>query len=103
MRVSSKQEIINRLQQNNAVIKSMGVASIGLFGSFVRNEATESSDVDLLVEFEKGKKNYSNYIELAYFLENLMGRKTELVTKKGLSKYIGPKILETVEYVALTA
>jgi uncharacterized protein len=52
MKVSSKQEIIKRIQQNNAVIKAMGISSIGLFGSFVKNEASENSDVDLLIEFE---------------------------------------------------
>jgi uncharacterized protein len=103
MKVSSKQEIIKRIQQNNAVIKAMGISSIGLFGSFVKNEASENSDVDLLIEFEQGQKNYTNYIRVAYFLEELMGRKTEVLTKKGLSKYIGPQILETVEYVPLSA
>lgn len=103
MQVQKKQEVIELLQQNSVYIKTLGVRSIGLFGSFVRDEATEASDVDMLVEFESGQKNYSNYISLAYFLEGIMGRKTELVTKKGLSKYIGPRILETIEYVPLSA
>ena len=103
MQVQKKQEVVELLQKNSAYIKKLGVKSIGLFGSFVRDEATATSDVDLLVEFENGQKNYSNYINLAYFLEGIMGRKTELVTSKGLSKYIGPRILETIEYVALPA
>jgi hypothetical protein len=103
MQVQNKHEVIELLRQNSIHIKSMGVRSIGLFGSFVRDEATETSDVDMLVEFENGQKNYNNYISLAYFLEEIMGRKTELVTQKGLSKYIGPQILETIEYVSLSA
>ena len=103
MQVQRKQEVIELLQQNSTHIKNLGVRSIGLFGSFVRDEATEASDVDMLVEFESGQKNYSNYINLAYFLDEIMGRRTELVTKKGLSKYIGPRILETIEYVSLSA
>ncbi len=102
MQVQRKQEVIELLQQNSTHIKNLGVRAIGLFGSFVRDEATAASDVDMLVEFESGQKNYSNYINLAYFLEGIMGRRTELVTKKGLSKYIGPRILETIEYVPLS-
>lgn len=103
MRVKQKQEVVALLQQNGSNLKNMGVASIALFGSFVRDEANETSDIDLLVDFEAGKKNYSNFINLAYFLDELLGRKTELVTREGLSKYIGPKILQTIEYVPLSA
>ncbi len=103
MRVKQKQDVVALLQQNEKALKQMGVASIALFGSFVRDEANETSDVDVLVDFEEGKKNYSNFINLAYFLDELLGRKTELVTREGLSKYIGPKILQTIEYVPLTA
>lgn len=103
MAVCRKQEVIQLLQHNSEEIKKLGVAEIGLFGSFLRDDVHENSDVDILVSFEPGKKNYNNFIRLAYFLENLFGRKTELVTKKGLSRHIGPKILQTIEYVALTA
>ncbi len=103
MRVKQKQEVVALLQQNGTNLKNMGVASIALFGSFVRDEANETSDVDVLVDFEEGKKNYSNFINLAYFLDELLGRKTEVVTREGLSKYIGPKILQTIEYVPLSA
>ncbi len=102
MKVTTKQEVVQTLKLNSIQIKSMGVSSIGLFGSFVRNEMNDGSDVDLFVEFEPGKKSYSNYIKLAYYLEDLMGRKTELLTKAGLSKYIGSKILKSIEYVPLT-
>jgi hypothetical protein len=59
--------------------------------------------VDFLVDFKEGKKTYKNFIALAYFQEDLCGRKIELVTPQGLSKYIGPKILKSTEYVALSA
>ena len=103
MRVKQKQDVVALLQQNGTNLKKMGVASIALFGSFVRDEANETSDVDVLVDFAEGKKNYTNFINLAYFLDELLGRKTELVTREGLSKYIGPKILQTIEYVPFTA
>jgi hypothetical protein len=61
----------------------------------------EESDVDLLVEFEEGMKTYDNFIDLNYFLEELTGRKVELLTHKSLSKFIGPHILEQLEHVGI--
>ena len=78
-----------------------GVSRLGLFGSFVRNEQDEKSDVDFLVEFENGKKTYKNFIRLAYFLEELVGRRIELLTPESLSPYMRPHILREVEYVQL--
>lgn len=77
------------------------VLNRGLFGSYVRNEATFNSDVDLLVDINKSKKTFRNFMALCYYLENLLGNKVELVTKQSLSPYIGPHILKTVEYVSL--
>lgn len=59
------------------------------------------SDVDFLIEFLPEKKNYDNFINLSFYLEELLGRKVEIVTPQSLSKYIGPHILRNAEYVAL--
>ena len=100
--VQDKKALLQLIAEHNDAIRSFGVREIGIFGSFVRNEMNESSDVDFLVDFYPEKKTYNNFILLAYFLEDLCGRRVELVTRKGLSKYIGPKILDTTEYVAIT-
>ena len=84
------------------MLKNYGVCSIGLFGSFVREEANEQSDIDFLVDFEEGKKTFKNFMDLSFFLEELFQRKVELVTPQSLSPYMGPRILKTVEYVAFT-
>jgi predicted nucleotidyltransferase len=55
--------------------------------------------VDLLVEFAPGEKTYDNFMELSFYLEDLLGRKVELVTPQSLSKHIGPHILKQVEHV----
>ena len=49
--VHNKQEIYDRLGARWADLQDLGVERIGLFGSFVRNEQTESSDIDFLVDF----------------------------------------------------
>ena len=100
-KVENKQQLFELLQANLESIKSYGVAQFGVFGSFVRNEMNEESDIDFLVDFFEGKKTLKNIVRLADYLEDVTGRKVELVTMKALSKYIGPEILATTEYVIL--
>lgn len=97
----NKATIFTSIQNKKSVLKNYGVKDIGLFGSFVRDEATERSDIDLIVEFETGKKTYNNFIGLAYFLEDLLGRRVELLTSQSLSPYLKNNILKEVEYVAI--
>lgn len=101
--VQTKAEVLARLQQQQAQLRALGVAQLGLFGSFVRDEATAGSDVDLLVDFEPGRKTFNGFFEVVDFLEELLGREVELLTRPGLSPYIGPHILTTTEYVLAAA
>ncbi len=95
----TKAEIFERLLKNRAEIETCGAKQLGLFVSFARNEQKDSSDVDFLVEFQKGKKNYDNFMALATLLEDILGRKVDLLTKQGLSPHLGPHILKETEYV----
>ncbi len=95
--------IYAELQKHKAVLEKYGVQKIGLFGSFVRNAESDDSDIDFLVDIKKDKKTFKNFMDLAFFLEDLFKRKVELVTPQGLSPYIGPHILNTVEYVSLAS
>ena len=67
----------------------------------VRNEQRHDSDVDVLVEFMPGKKSFDNFLELCFFLEDLLGRRVEALTLESLSPHIGPRILDEVQYVSL--
>ncbi|MHC1610524.1 MAG: nucleotidyltransferase family protein [Candidatus Methanospirareceae archaeon] len=71
------------------------VKEIGIFGSFVRGEAKEESDVDILVEFEE-PIGFFKFLELEEYLSNLIGKKVDLVSKKALKPHIGKYILEEV-------
>lgn len=95
----NKIELFHQILSHKTDILSYGVKRLGIFGSFVRNENDNASDIDFLVEFEQGKKNYKNFIGLAFYLEELSGRKVDLLTEQSLSKYIGPYILKETEYV----
>ena len=101
MEQQDKQRLLLLLRQNSSRVRSLGVKRLGLFGSFVRNEQTTESDVDLLVEFEKDKKSFENFMGLAFFLEDLLNRPVELVTPESVSPYIRPHIMSEVEYVTL--
>lgn len=87
------------LKNNKNKIDSFGVKRLGVFGSFIRGEQRDVSDVDILVEFEKKKKNYKNYLALSDYLEEVFKRKVDLVTSESLSPYIGPYIKKEVIYV----
>lgn len=98
MLIASKSDIFQRIQQNRQAMSELGVQRFGLFGSFVRGEQNDESDVDLLVEFRPGEKTFDSFMELSFLLEEILGRKVDLLTPESLSPYIGPKILAEVEY-----
>jgi predicted nucleotidyltransferase len=100
--VFDKTSLIQQLSGNGDDIRAFGVKKLGIFGSFAKDKnIKDNSDVDFLVEFEPEKKTYDNFINLSFYLEDLLGRKIELVTPQSLSKHIGPYILNEVENVCL--
>ena len=103
MVVRMKNDILLLLQRHQDAFKELGVKRLGLFGSFVRGEQNDSSDVDVLVEFEPGCKTFDNFIRTAFLLEELLGRRVELVTPEALSPYLKPHILREVEYVSFNS
>lgn len=83
---------------NREVLKKYGVKSISLFGSYVRNEQKEESDIDFLVDFQE-EATLFDFVELQDSLSELLAKKVSIVSKRGLSKYIGPYILKEAERV----
>lgn len=101
MAIYTKYALLSTISKNRDAIRAFGVKDLGLFGSFATEIGiTEKSDVDFLVEFEPTSKTYDNFMALSFFLEDLLGRRVELVTRQSLSKYIGPHILKQVEHVS---
>ncbi|MGC8972039.1 MAG: nucleotidyltransferase family protein [bacterium] len=93
-------EIRKRLEEKKDYLKKeFHVVEIGIFGSFVRSEQTSSSDVDILIVFEKGHKNFFNYMRLKYYLEDLLGLQVDLVIKEAIKLRLRENILKEVEYV----
>jgi len=94
-----KNQIILQIRTLLPELLKLGIKKIGIFGSVMRGDTTRESDVDILIEFQPGKKNYQNLIKAKDILEAELKRKVDLVQIDGLSKFIGPKILQEVEYI----
>jgi predicted nucleotidyltransferase len=101
--ITTKQDVLKIIYRNRTRLKALGVCRLGLFGSFVRGEQHPDSDIDFLVEFERGQKSFDAFMDLSFFLEEILQRKVELVTVESLSPYIGPHILAEVEYASRAA
>lgn len=101
--IQRKRDLFVLLAKHEDQLKRFGVRRWGVFGSFVSGHQNESSDVDILVEFEQGKKSFDNFMHLAFFLEQQIGRRVDLVTPEGLSPHIGPHILREVEYASINS
>ncbi|MBW1855496.1 MAG: nucleotidyltransferase family protein [Deltaproteobacteria bacterium] len=94
----TKEDIKRVLSENLEILRRYKAQSISLFGSYVRNEQKEDSDIDLLVEF-KGGITLFDIIELENSLSEIFKKKVTIVSKRGLSKYIGPYILREAESI----
>ena len=99
--IERKKDLFTLLAKHQEQLKQFGVKRWGVFGSFARDQQNAGSDVDILVEFEQGKKSFDNFMHLAFFLEEQVGRRVELVTPESLSPHIGPHILREVEYAPI--
>lgn len=100
-KVLHKDQIFEQLRLHKDALRDFGVQEIGLFGSYVKNQATKDSDIDFLIDLRKGQKSLFNVIRLGDYLENLLQKKVDIVTPQGLSKHIGKHILAEVERIPL--
>lgn len=98
--MKTKNDILDSLRLHRGFLTELGIRSVGLFGSYIRNEQTDNSDIDILIDFEPERENFDNFMAAYDLIEKIFkNEKVEIVTKNGLSPYIGPKILEEVQYV----
>ena len=91
--------VLKILRDNSLALNRLGVKSLAVFGSTARNEASHSSDVDILATFIQ-PPTFDRYIETKFLLEDLLGCKVDLVTQDGLKPLLGAKIEIEAVYVA---
>jgi hypothetical protein len=86
-----RNEIFHILSERRAELERFGVKSLALFGSVARDEARENSDIDMLVDFSH-IPGFFQFMDLKFFLEDLLGCKVDLVMPKTLKPRIRPRI-----------
>lgn len=95
-----KQDALDFLELHKPLfIEKFGVKHLALFGSTVRDEAGENSDLDVLVEFEGGE-TYRNYFDLLFFLEDSLHCEIDLVCLDAVRPQLKPYIEKEAIYVA---
>jgi predicted nucleotidyltransferase len=95
----TKEQIVELLEKNRKQIQAFGVSKLGLFGSYAKGEQTTDSDIDFIVEFRQGEKNYANLLALVDYLETLFDSKVDVVTKDAIAEWLQSYIDEDVVYV----
>ena len=97
-KIINKQTVISTLQKHRETLNNFGIKSLALFGSTARDEATEDSDLDFLVEFE-AEITFDLYMDLKFFLEDLFNKKVDLVIKNDLKPQIQENVISQAIYV----
>lgn len=87
-----RSEVLEVLRAHrDTLAERFGVTGLALFGSFARDQATETSDVDILVGFD-GPATSKSYFGVQFYLEDLLGRRVDLVTTKALRPQFRPYV-----------
>ena len=95
----SQQEILEVLSRNlNKWKDQYGVKCIALFGSYSRDDQIDSSDIDLLVEFDEKAIIFDNYMDLKFNLEDLFQKPVDLVVLDDIRPALKPSILRSAKY-----
>jgi hypothetical protein len=100
MEISSIDEIVAYLRDKQGFLyERYGVTRMGIFGSFVKGGETISSDIDMVVEFEKSRKNIHSFLQLKRFLEKELSRKVDMGFEHSLKPIVRKNIKEKIIYV----
>lgn len=78
-----KEKVLKLLKEHLEEIQQFKIQRMFIFGSVARNQESPISDIDVLVKFE-GPPSYDRYMDLKFFLEDLLGRKVDLITEDAL-------------------
>ena len=90
-----RDQVLKVLAANREHLKEFSVKSLAIFGSVARDEATDASDIDVLVEFEEDKPvGLFGFIRLMHFLQEILGCKVDLATPDALREEMREQILK---------
>jgi len=96
----NREEIVKCLSERlDEMRRRFSVQRLALFGSAARNQTTESSDIDVLVVFA-GKPTFDGFMDLKFYLEDLLHKQVDLVTEQALRPQLRSAIEEELIHVA---
>lgn len=99
MKPLSKEEILQFLGANKKLLQdTFGVIRIGIFGSFAQDRQTPDSDIDIIVELQKDKKNIHTFFHLKRYLEKHLNRKIDLGFETSLKPAVHEKVQKDILY-----
>jgi len=90
-----RDEAVSRLKAHEADLRKLGVERLFLFGSTARDEAGDAADVDLFFDYQKGKFGLFELMEVKAFAADILGRRTDIMTRDSLHKTLRRQIEET--------
>ena len=89
-----RQDALRILRDHREGLRRFRVGSLSIFGSVARDDATDASDIDVLVEFEEGQRvGLFTFIRLMHYLEDLLGAKVDLATPDALRPEMRDEVL----------
>ena len=91
----TRADILDALRRRGPELKRFSVRTIALFGSYAKDAQTDSSDLDFVVEFSA--PTYDNFAGLEQFLEQLFGRRVDILTPAGVDSIRVPQIAEDIK------
>ena len=100
MEINTLKDLISYLRKNKKYFHDkFGVTQMGVFGSFTRDEQTQSSDIDMVIEIENERKNLHNFLEMKRYLEKETERKIDLGFEHTIKAIVKEKIKKHIIYV----
>lgn len=94
-----REDVMRTPERHRAQTRCLGVKSLAVFGSVARSDDRLDSDVEVLVEF-RSPATFDQYMDLKFLLEDLLGRRIDLVTTRGLKPRLRQYVEREMLYVA---
>ena len=97
--MTDRQEIIDRLRQNEAALRARGVSHAALFGSRARGDNRPDSDIDIMIEVDPAAGiGVYEYVALKDYIAALFDRPVDVVSRDGLKPYVKPAVTTDAIY-----
>lgn len=97
--MADRQEIIDRLRQNEAALRARGVSHAALFGSRARGDNRPDSDIDIMIDVDPAAGiGVYEYVALKDYIAALFDGRVDVVSRDGLKPYVKPAVTTDAIY-----